>query len=90
LRPTAGAFAAEVVARSSATFLRLAALAPAGLPVPGSYAGHIETSGGSAPCAVRVLDDRATVWCQPRAAFPPAAPGQGARVTVFANPGSGR
>jgi len=85
-----GAFAAEVVARSSATFLRLVALAPAGLPAPGSYTGCIETSGGSAPCAVRVLDDRATVWCQPRAALPPATPGQGAQVTVFADLGSGR
>jgi hypothetical protein len=83
-------FPVEVVARPSATFLRLVALAPRGLPAPGAYTGCIETSGSWAPCAVRVLDDLSTVWCQPRAALPFAAPGQGARVTVFADLGSGR
>src|SRR5947208_2529111 len=51
-----GAFAAEVLARPSATFLRLAALAPAGLPAPGSYSGRSETSGASAACRGRVRE----------------------------------
>lgn len=84
------AFAARVVGRPSATFLRLAARASHGLPGPGSYAGRVHTSMGCAPCALRVRDDGATVWCQPRAPLPPAAPGQAVQVTVLPHPESGR
>jgi len=84
------AFAARVVGRPSATFLRLAARASQALPAPGSYAGRVDTSVGRAPCALRVLHDGATVWCQPRGPLPPAAPEELARVTVFSDPESGR
>jgi hypothetical protein len=82
--------AAEVVGRPSATFLRLAAWAADVLPTPGTYAGCVGTSEGDVPCTVRIVDDRGSVWCQPRAPLPLVVSGQGVSVTVFAGSGSGR
>jgi len=84
------AFAARVVGRPSLTFFRLATAESQGLPAPGSYAGRVDTSVGRAPCALRVLHDGATVWCQPRGPLPAAAPGHPVRVTVFSDPEGGR
>jgi hypothetical protein len=79
-------FAAEVVARPSATFLRLSAFAGDTLPSAGSYSGYVATGAGNVPCAVRVLDDRGSVWCQPRGPLPAPAVGQGVWVAVFTHP----
>jgi|tagenome__1003787_1003787.scaffolds.fasta_scaffold16486005_2 hypothetical protein len=78
-------FAAEVVARPSATFVRLSAYPGDTLPPAGSYAGRVRTDAGDVPCALRVLDDRRSVWCQPRGPLPGPAVGQGMRVAVFAD-----
>jgi hypothetical protein len=50
-------FAAEVVGRPSATFLRPTRWPADAMPTPGAYAGRISTSPGRVPCAVRVLAD---------------------------------
>jgi hypothetical protein len=78
-------FAAELTARSSATFLRLSPFAADAVPEPGSYAGCIYTPAGTAPCAIRVLEDGVSVWCQPRGPMPRLSVGQGMWITVFAD-----
>ncbi|HWI74043.1 MAG TPA: hypothetical protein VNT55_18935 [Baekduia sp.] len=75
-------FAAELVGRPSATFLRLEAYSSMAAPAPGVYVGTVQGSAGAVPCAITILADGVTVWCQPRAPLPPVAVGQGVRLTA--------